>query len=281
MSNQANPRRENSAVNETETPDAAPVLPPRPAITDPFLVTDQAGDKLLASITVHASTPLVAVGYVGDPAAVEIVPEHELAEVARRFRRARPKAVTAVRPVRSRRVVATVVVDVPDSPSGAGIVDDAGGIAAPGNLREARGSQKAAAKASSEPGRIAENGPGRRSQETAVGDDGDRGEASRMYPGPLVRVALAERRPRELYDQAAKERQGKRNDLKKDILENLPESGGTARDQAGKAVGVSGKLVDAAHLAGVGLAERLCREGAPVSTIVDTEESLTRTPGCE
>ncbi|NLS97441.1 MAG: hypothetical protein GXX96_35320 [Planctomycetaceae bacterium] len=94
-------------MTEQETPDQTPQAP--------FLVTDQAGHVLPATITVHASTPLVAVEYVGESTAAEIVPEHDLVEVARRFRRARPKAVTTVRPIRTRRIVATIVVDVPDA----------------------------------------------------------------------------------------------------------------------------------------------------------------------
>lgn len=80
---------------------------PHPAPPAPFLVTDQAGNVLPATITVHASTPLVAVEYAGDCTAAEIVPEHDLVEVARRFRQNRPKLVTTVRPIRSRRIVAT------------------------------------------------------------------------------------------------------------------------------------------------------------------------------
>lgn len=100
----------------------------RPAQSAPFLVTDQAGNELPASITVHASTPLVAVEYVGDLDSREIAVECDLVEVARRFRRDRPKAVTTIRPVRSRQVVATIVVDVPD------IAEDDG--AAGGDRRE-------------------------------------------------------------------------------------------------------------------------------------------------
>ena len=96
---------------------------PTPAPPAPFLVTDQAGNVLPATITVHAATPLVAVEYVGDCSARIIVPEHDLVEVARRFRRDRPKAVTTVRPIRTRRVVATIVVDVPDA---AGAAETAG-----------------------------------------------------------------------------------------------------------------------------------------------------------
>jgi len=102
-------------VTDRETPTPAP-----PA---PFLVTDQAGNVLPATITVHAATPLVAVEYVGDCSARIIVAEHDLVEVARRFRQARPKAVTTVRPIRTRRVVATIVVDVPDA---AGAAETAG-----------------------------------------------------------------------------------------------------------------------------------------------------------
>ncbi len=47
----------------------------------------------------------------------------------------------------------------------------------------------------------------------------------------------------ELYSQQAKDRQGRRNDLKQNLPENLPE-GRDARDAAGKAFGVSGKSVD-------------------------------------
>ncbi len=51
-------------------------------------------------------------------------------------------------------------------------------------------------------------------------------------------------RVREHYDKAAKEWQGKRTDLAKDIPANLPESKSDSRDAAGKAMGVSGKSVD-------------------------------------
>lgn len=48
-------------------------------------------------------------------------------------------------------------------------------------------------------------------------------------------------RARNAYEKAAKERQGKRNDL----VENLPPSDASkARDAAGKAFGVSGKSGD-------------------------------------
>ena len=52
-------------------------------------------------------------------------------------------------------------------------------------------------------------------------------------------ASMCAARARELYEQQAKERQGKRNDIK----ENFPE-GQQARDAAGKAFGVSGKSVD-------------------------------------
>lgn len=56
-------------------------------------------------------------------------------------------------------------------------------------------------------------------------------------------ASMCAARARELYEQQAKERQGKRNDLKPNLPENLPE-GRDARDAAGKAFGVSGKSVD-------------------------------------
>jgi hypothetical protein len=49
-------------------------------------------------------------------------------------------------------------------------------------------------------------------------------------------------RARALYDKAAKERQ-KRRPLNS-VSANLPEQMGDARDQAARAVGVSGRLVD-------------------------------------
>ncbi len=88
----------------------------------PFRLTDQAGRELPATITLYASTPLVAVQYCGDRSAGELVPEHDAADVARRFRRDRPEAVTTIRPVHSRRLVATVVVDLPERSEKGGAV---------------------------------------------------------------------------------------------------------------------------------------------------------------
>lgn len=56
-------------------------------------------------------------------------------------------------------------------------------------------------------------------------------------------AAMCAARAMELYEQQAKERQGKRNDLKDNIQVNFPECQ-QARDAAGKAFGVSGKSVD-------------------------------------
>lgn len=256
-------------MTEQETPQATPVLPHRPAsdeqIADykrgvmsgvmksatpnvvasliarieqrdpappaPFLATDQAGKVLPATITVHASTPLVAVEYVGDSSAAEIVPEHDLVEVARRFRRVRPKAVTTVRPIRTRRIVAEIVLDVPDDStsdetdaaagdiapgSGAvpGLAPDPGKLlstqsiampAAPGGFHDAAEPPGAAIvdrhRDAPEPGGTVGNGPGRRSPVAAIGSAGDRREPAqqppRAYPGHLAGVGLAERLCRE------------------------------------------------------------------------------------
>jgi len=51
---------------------------------------------------------------------------------------------------------------------------------------------------------------------------------------------------RPMFDERAKERQGKRNDLI-DIQEKIPESKTQARDEAGKAAGVNGRYVDKAR----------------------------------
>ena len=71
--------------------------------------------------------------------------------------------------------------------------------------------------------------------------------------------ALVGARARELYDRQAKERQrasGGDRTSKKAVPANLPEPlKGDARDQAGKAVGVSGKLID--H------ATKVLKEGTP------------------
>jgi hypothetical protein len=64
-------------------------------------------------------------------------------------------------------------------------------------------------------------------------------------------ASMCAARARELYEQQAKERQGKRNDL----VENLPPSSSKARDAAGKAFGVSGKSVD--------FAKRVIDKGIP------------------
>jgi len=61
-----------------------------------------------------------------------------------------------------------------------------------------------------------------------------------LTPSQLSMVGA---RIKDYYATQAKERQGKRNDLK-NIPANLPESVGDARDLAGKAVGVSGKSID-------------------------------------
>ncbi len=197
----------------------------------PFLVTDQAGNELPAVITVHASTPLATVEYAGDGSARVIVPEHDLVEVARRFRRARPKAVTTVRPSRTRRIVATIVVDVPDASSSdetdaaAGGTDQGGGAvpglasdaskllstqsiamsAAPSGFHDAAESPGASIvdrdRDAPDPGGTAGNEAGRRSPVAAVGDDGDRGGPVRQLPRPdpghLAGVGLAERVCRE------------------------------------------------------------------------------------
>jgi len=55
------------------------------------------------------------------------------------------------------------------------------------------------------------------------------------------------REARKFYDDAAKERQRASggDHTKGAVMENVPQPDvGTARDQAGKAVGVSGKLID-------------------------------------
>jgi hypothetical protein len=54
--------------------------------------------------------------------------------------------------------------------------------------------------------------------------------------------AMVGGRAKGVYEKQAKDRQGKRNDIKA----NCPESGGQSRDKAGEAAGVSGKSVDRA-----------------------------------
>jgi hypothetical protein len=78
-------------------------------------------------------------------------------------------------------------------------------------------------------------------------------------PAPLVNPELSEHRRqlttgqlsmvaarvRDIYDRQAKERM--QAGVKTDPVANLPQGEGKARDAAGKAVGVSGKTVDAAQ----------------------------------
>jgi hypothetical protein len=52
--------------------------------------------------------------------------------------------------------------------------------------------------------------------------------------------SMCAQRARDKYDEAAKNRQGKRTDLKKDLQDNCPEGSGQARDKVGEVFGVSG-----------------------------------------
>lgn len=70
-----------------------------------------------------------------------------------------------------------------------------------------------------------------------------------LSPTQLSMVAA---RAREYYDKEAKQRQKRKP---KSVPENLPEQKGDARDQAGKAVGVSGRSVD--------YASRVLKGGTP------------------
>lgn len=73
--------------------------------------------------------------------------------------------------------------------------------------------------------------------------------------------AMAAARAREIYDRAAKERQkasggDRKSGDRKSVVENLPQpNDGKSRDQAGRAFGVSGKLVD--------MATNVLRRGTP------------------
>src|SRR5690606_17768097 len=75
------------------------------------------------------------------------------------------------------------------------------------------------------------------------------------------------------YDAEAKERQREHGDTApgkpKSVVENLPPVNGKARDQAGKAVGVSGKSID--H------ATKVRRGGTIVPTLGNPRTDLTKT----
>ena len=58
----------------------------------------------------------------------------------------------------------------------------------------------------------------------------------------VSQAAMCAQRARKMYDEAAAER--KKRKPKDSVMDNCPEQTGTARDQAGKAVGVSGQMID-------------------------------------
>jgi superfamily I DNA and/or RNA helicase len=66
-------------------------------------------------------------------------------------------------------------------------------------------------------------------------------------------LAIAAAKTREFYDKRAKERQKRKP--ADSVPENLPEQNGDSRDEAGKAFGVSGRLVD--------YASKVLKKGTP------------------